>query len=460
MSVRAIVLAAGQGTRMKSDLPKVVHEAAGRPLVNWVVDAARGARPHEIVVVVGHRADLVREVLPDDVATAVQEEQRGTGHAVMQALEALGDVSGDTILVLPGDSPLFRPESLAALVDTHHTSGNDATLLTAVVDEPFGYGRVLREGEQVVGIVEENDASDEQRAITEIAVSTYVFSGDALARGLAAIGNDNAQGEYYLTDVIGVLAADGGVGAVAAADPADVQGVNSHDQLASAAAELRSRINLHWMREGVWIQDPARTYIDAGVTLEPGARLLAGVHLEGATSVAAGAEIGPDTFVRDSTVGAGAHVWYAVVRGAEIGEGATVGPYASLREGTVMGPESKVGTFSETKKTTLGRKAKVPHLSYMGDATVGDEANIGAGTITCNYDGIHKHRTVIGDRAFIGSDTMLVAPVEIGDDAYTGAGSVISRDVAPGALAVERSAQKEIPDYARRRARVREAEDS
>ncbi|HSG79741.1 MAG TPA: NTP transferase domain-containing protein [Acidimicrobiia bacterium] len=433
MSVRAIVLAAGQGTRMKSDLPKVVHEAAGRPLVNWVVDAARGARPHEIVVVVGHRADLVREVLPDDVATAVQEEQRGTGHAVMQALEALGDVSGDTILVLPGDSPLFRPESLAALVDTHHTSGNDATLLTAVVDEPFGYGRVLREGEQVVGIVEENDASDEQRAITEIAVSTYVFSGDALARGLAAIGNDNAQGEYYLTDVIGVLAADGGVGAVAAADPADVQGVNSHDQLASAAAELRSRINLHWMREGVWIQDPARTYIDAGVTLEPGARLLAGVHLEGATSVAAG---------------------------AEIGEGATVGPYASLREGTVMGPESKVGTFSETKKTTLGRKAKVPHLSYMGDATVGDEANIGAGTITCNYDGIHKHRTVIGDRAFIGSDTMLVAPVEIGDDAYTGAGSVISRDVAPGALAVERSAQKEIPDYARRRARVREAEDS
>jgi bifunctional UDP-N-acetylglucosamine pyrophosphorylase/glucosamine-1-phosphate N-acetyltransferase len=402
----------------------------------------------------------VRAVLPDGVSSALQEEQLGTGHAVMKALETIGDVTGDIVLVLPGDSPLFRPESLAALIEAHRASGDDATLLTAIVDDPFGYGRVLRDGDRVVGIVEEKDATAEQRSITEIAVSTYVFSGEALTRGLAAIDADNAQGEYYLTDVIAVLAAGGSVGAVAAADPVDVQGVNSHDQLAAASAELRRRINAHWMREGVWMQDPDRTYIDAGVTLEAGVRLLADVHLTGTTSVAAGAEIGPNTFVQDSTVGPGARIWYAVVRGAEVGEGANVGPYASLREGTVMGPESKIGTFSETKKTTLGRKAKVPHLSYMGDATIGAEANIGAGTITCNYDGFDKHETVIGAGAFIGSDTMLVAPVEIGDGAYTGAGSVISRDVPPGALGVERSAQKEIPDYARRRARSREAEDS
>ncbi|MDX1690302.1 MAG: bifunctional UDP-N-acetylglucosamine diphosphorylase/glucosamine-1-phosphate N-acetyltransferase GlmU [Acidimicrobiia bacterium] len=460
MSVRAIVLAAGQGTRMKSERPKVVHEAAGRPLVGWVLDAALGFEPDEVVVVVGHGADEVEAVLPDGVRTAVQAEQLGTGHAVMAALGEMGDVSADTVVVLPGDSPLLRSDTLAALVAAHRDGGHEATLLTAVLDDPFGYGRVIRDGERVVGIVEERDADESQRAIQEVGVSTYVFSGDALVRGLRGIDRSNAQGEYYLTDVIGVLASSGRVGAMAVGDPVDTSGVNSHDQLAEASAELRRRINHRWMLAGVWMQDPATTYIDAGVELEAGVRLYAGVHLEGTTTVGAGAEIGPDTFVRDSEVRADARIWYSVVRGAVVGEGATVGPYASLRAGTFMGPESKVGTFAETKQTTLGRKAKVPHLSYMGDATVGDEANIGAGTITCNYDGVHKHRTVIGDRAFIGSDTMLVAPVEIGDEAYTGAGSVITRDVPPGSLAVERSAQKEIKGYARRRARVREAEDS
>ena len=460
MSVRAIVLAAGQGTRMKSDLPKVVHEAAGRPLVNWAIDAAAGAAPDEVVVVVGHGADLVRAVLPDGVRTAVQSQQLGTGHAVMAALDEMGDVAGDTILVMPGDSPLFRPQSIRSLVEAHFASGADATLLTAVVDDPFGYGRVVRDGERVVRIVEEKDADDSERAIDEVAVSTYVFRGEALVRGLEAVEPSNVQGEYYLTDVIGVLSASGTVAAMAAAAPADVQGVNSHDQLASASAELRRRINRRWMADGVWMQDPDTTYIDAGVTLAAGARLYAGVHLEGSTTIESGATIGPDTFVVDSIVRSGARVWYSVVRGAEVGVDASVGPYASLREGTVMGPDSKVGTFAETKKATLGRGAKVPHLSYMGDATIGEKANIGAGTITCNYDGIHKHQTIIGARAFIGSDTMLVAPVEIGDDAYTGAGSVISRNVPPGSLAVERSAQKEIKGYAQRRAGVREAEGS
>jgi bifunctional UDP-N-acetylglucosamine pyrophosphorylase/glucosamine-1-phosphate N-acetyltransferase len=457
MSVRAIVLAAGRGTRMKSPLPKVAHEAAGRPLVAWVLDAVAGLEPAETVVVVGYGADRVREVLPQGVVAAEQREQLGTGHAVMEALEQMGPVSGDTVVVVPGDSPLFRAETLAALLDGHR--GADATLLTARVPDPSGYGRVLRDGDRVVGIVEDGDADPQQREIDEIAVSTYAFDGDALVGALRRIGRDNRQGEYYLTDVIGILAAEGTVHAVAAAEPEEVLGVNSHDQLAEAAAVLRRRINLGWMQAGVWMQDPERTYIDAGVRLAPGARILADTHLLGDTSVEEAAEVGPGVYAADTRIGAGARLWYSVSRGADIGPGAQVGPYASLREGTVLLEGSKAGTFVETKNTTVGKGSKVPHLSYMGDATIGEDTNIGAGTITCNYDGRDKHPTVIGDRVFIGSDTMLVAPVSIGDEAVTGAGSTITKDVEPGALAVERSTQKQVPGYAARRARRRRHED-
>jgi bifunctional UDP-N-acetylglucosamine pyrophosphorylase/glucosamine-1-phosphate N-acetyltransferase len=457
MSVRAIVLAAGRGTRMKSPLPKVVHEAAGRPLVAWVLDAVAGLEPAETVVVVGHGADLVRRVLPPGVTVAEQREQLGTGHAVMAALEQMGPVSGDSLVVVPGDSPLFRAATLAALVEAHR--GADAALLTARTTDPSGYGRVLRDGDRVVGIVEEKDASPQQREIDEIAVSTYAFEGGALTEALGRIGRDNHQGEYYLTDVIGILAAEGTVRAVAAADAEEVLGVNSHDQLAAAAGVLRRRINLGWMQAGVWMQDPARTYVDATVRLAPGARILADTHLLGSTTVETGAEVGPGVYAVDTRVGAGARLWYSVSRGADVGPGAQVGPYASLREGTVLREGSKAGTFVETKKTTVGRGSKIPHLSYMGDATIGEGTNIGAGTITCNYDGHHKHPTVIGDRVFVGSDTMLVAPVSIGDDAVTGAGSTITRDVEPGALAVERSTQKQVPGYAARRARRSRHED-
>jgi bifunctional UDP-N-acetylglucosamine pyrophosphorylase/glucosamine-1-phosphate N-acetyltransferase len=457
MSVRAIVLAAGRGTRMKSPLPKVVHEAAGRPLVAWVLDAVAGLEPAETVVVVGYEADRVREVLPPGVSTADQREQLGTGHAVMAALEQMGPVSGDTVVVVPGDSPLFRAATLAALLEGHR--GADATLLTARVADPAGYGRVLRDGDRVVGIVEEGDAGPQQRAIDEIAVSTYAFDGDALTEALGRIGRDNHQGEYYLTDAIGILAAEGTVRAVAAADAGEVLGVNSHDQLAAAAAVLRRRINAGWMEAGVWMQDPERTYVDAGVRLAPGARILADTHLLGSTSVEEGAEVGPGVYAADTRIGAGARVWYSVARGADVGPGAQVGPYASLRQGTVLLEGSKAGTFVETKKTTVGKRSKVPHLSYVGDATIGEDTNIGAGTITCNYDGHDKHPTVIGDRVFIGSDTMLVAPVSIGDDAVTGAGSTITKDVEPGALAVERSTQKQLPGYAAKRARRTRHED-
>ncbi len=458
MSLRAIVLAAGQGTRMQSDIPKVLHEVAGRPLVTWAVDVVSAMNPDEIVVVVGHGAEAVRQALPEEVTIVTQPEQLGTGHAVMVALEAMGDVSGDSVLVVPGDSPLLLPGSLSALLD-EHGEGVSATLLTAVVPDPTGYGRVIRYGDRVVGIVEEKDADEEQRRITEVAVSTYVFDGGALAEALREIESDNKQNEYYLTDVIGALAAPGTVRAVAAAGPSEVLGVNSHDQLAAAAAQMRRRINGRWMQAGVWMQDPERTYIDAGVTLEAGVQIYADTQISGDTTVAAGARLGPHAFVVDSSIGTDARVWYAVLRGAEVGEGAQVGPFASLRPGTVMAAGSKVGTFVETKEARIGPRSKVPHLSYMGDVTIGEDTNVGAGSITCNYDGLEKHDTLIGDRVFLGSDTMLVAPVEIGDDAYTGAGSTITKDVTPGSLAVERSQQKEMRGYAAKQKKRKPRED-
>jgi bifunctional UDP-N-acetylglucosamine pyrophosphorylase/glucosamine-1-phosphate N-acetyltransferase len=451
MSLRAIVLAAGRGTRMKSDLPKVLRDIAGRPLISWVLDAVAGIEPDETVVVVGHGAAQVQEALPEGVRAVVQEPQLGTGHAVMAALSAMGDVAGDTVLVVPGDTPLLRSESLQALIDA--LPGASAVLLTTRMPDPAGYGRVLREGNRLVGIVEERDAGPEQRHITEVAVSTYAFEGGALAAALAGLGRGNDQGEYYLTDAVAVLAASGAVRGVPVADSAEVQGVNSNGQLAAVAAEVRRRLNAAWMAAGVWMLDPDRVYLDAAVSLEAGARLYPEVHLEGRTSVAAGAVVGPQVFAADSTVGPRARVWYSVLRGAEVGEGAQVGPFASLRPGTRLEAGAKVGTFVETKATVVGKGSKVPHLSYMGDAIIGEDTNVGAGTITCNYDGREKQRTVIGDRVFIGSDTMLVAPVVIGDDATTGAGSVISRDVAPGALAVERSPQREVPGYAAKKAR-------
>jgi len=454
MSVRAVVMAAGKGKRMNSDLPKVLFEVAGRPLVSWVLDAVRGAGVDDITVVVGHGAEAVAAVLPAGVHTALQREQLGTGHAVVTALESMGDVSGDTVLVVPGDTPLFHPSSLRSLLAAHGSA--DATLLTADMPDPAGYGRVIRDGDRVAAIVEYRDASEEQLRVSEVAISTYAFSGPALVEALADIGNDNTQREYYLTDAIALIANQGVVTAVRGADPDEVQGVNSLAQLAAVNAAMRERILLEWMGQGVWVQDPLRTYVDASVTLSPGSRLYADVHLEGETSVAAGAVVGPGVFAVDSTIGPDARVWYSVLRSAEVGERAEVGPYASLRPGTVMEAGSKIGTFVETKATTVGKGSKVPHLSYVGDTVIGEQSNVGAGSITCNYDGYQKHPTVIGDRVRIGSDTMLVAPVEIGDDGWTGAGSVISKDVPPGSLGVERSTQREVPGYAARRARQAE----
>ncbi len=447
---------------MMSDLPKVAHLAVGRPLVGWVLEAVEPLDLASKVVVVGHGAEQVAPLLPPDVITAVQADQLGTGHAARVGMEALtGLADDDVVMILYGDVPLLTPELLADLADL--PPGVTAKMVTADIDDPSGYGRVVRDVEgRVLGIVEEAELTEEQRAVKEINAGIYSVRSDALLEGLAGIDSDNTQGEYYLTDVIGILVSKGDRLEAVKASPQEVMGINSQDQLARARIELQQRTNRRLMESGVWMQDPERIYIDDTVVVEPGARIYPGVHLEGNTTVAAGAQVGPDVFAIDTSIGPGARVWYSVIRSSTVGEGCEVGPYASLRPGTVMEKGSKIGTFVETKNTTLREGAKAPHQAYLGDATVGPGANIGAGTVTCNYDGYEKHKTEIGAGAFIGSDTMLVAPLRIGERAVTGAGSVITRDVPDGSLAIERSEQREIPGYAQdreaRRAAI-EAED-
>ena len=426
----------------------------GRPLLTWVLQSLASISPVRTVVVVGHGAEAVQELIPEGVESAVQREQLGTGHATAVGLEALGGLADDDLVVVVyGDMPLMTPRLFSDLV----SASPDGPVLTTVdTPRPTGYGRIIRDADGlVVDVVEEKDCTEEQRAITEINVGLYAVGAGALAGAVRSLSAANAQGEYYLTDIVSMLAAAGSAWRVVPASIEEVAGVNSQDQLAEAGAALRRQINAGLMESGVWMQDPDRTYIDADVVVEPGARIYPGVHLEGSTVIGADAVVGPDVLAIDSEIGAGSVVIYSVLRGAIVGSDCHVGPFASLRKGTVLGDGSKAGTFVETKNTTLGAGAKAPHLSYLGDATIGDRTNIGAGTITCNYDGFEKHPTVIGEDAFIGSDTMLVAPLRIGDRALTGAGSVISRDVADDALAVERTEQKEIPGYAQRRAERR-----
>jgi bifunctional UDP-N-acetylglucosamine pyrophosphorylase/glucosamine-1-phosphate N-acetyltransferase len=449
MAVKAVVLAAGAGTRMKSTKPKVMHDLAGLPLLQWVLEAIAPMDLDEVVVVVGHGAEEVEKILPEGVVARLQDRQWGTGHALRAGLTGM-EMGGHVILVLPGDMPLLTGSTVSELLLAHQASAAAATVLTAQI-ENSDFGRILRnEAGDLVRIVEVRDADPVQAAVQEVNGGVYVFDGNLLPGALDNLTTDNSQGEYYLTDVIGILAGAGHTVATVATSPVELTGVNSHQQLAVAAQVVRRRINDRWMSEGVWMQDPERAYIGARVQLSSGVRVYSDVHLEGTTEVGEDSVLGPDVYALDTRIGVGSRVWYSVLRGASVGDGAEVGPYASLRPGSVLEARSKLGTFVETKNTRLGEGAKVPHLAYMGDADIGARANVGAGSITCNYDGVSKYPTKIGAGAFIGSDTMLVAPVTIGDDAFTGAGSVITRDVSPGALAVERSEQKEIRGYAAR----------
>ncbi len=451
-----IVLAAGEGTRMRSATPKVLHRLAGRTLVGHAVRTARALQPDRLLVVVGHGRDAVAAHLAEIEPTAqpvVQEEQRGTGHAVRTALAALPDPAGP-VLVITADTPLLTAETLARLVDTHVQGGHAATVLSAVVPDPTGYGRIIRTagGDAVTGIVEHRDADQAQRGIAEINSGVFVFDGKLLGAALQGLTADNAAGEEYLTDVIGILHADGHpLGAVVAPDHREVLGVNDRVQLAEAGRIYHDRVLTAWMRAGVTCVDPATTWIDADVRLERDVVLHPGTRLHGGTSVGEGAEIGPDCTLTDTAVGAGARVRNAVCDSAEIGEQATVGPYAYLRPGAVLGRRAKVGTYVEVKGSRLGEGTKVPHLTYVGDATIGDHTNIGAATVFVNYDGVNKHHTVIGSHARTGADNMFVAPVTVGDGAYTAAGSVITDDVPPGAMAVARARQRNIEGWVQRR---------
>jgi bifunctional UDP-N-acetylglucosamine pyrophosphorylase / glucosamine-1-phosphate N-acetyltransferase len=444
--VSAVVLAAGEGTRMRSSTPKVLHPLCGRPMLLHVLDALEALPLSRIVVVVGHAAEDVTKTLQEQVTGDVpvefveQHKQRGTGDAVSVALSANAndlDLEDEDLIIVMGDAPLLRAETLAMLATEHRHADAAASLLTARVADPTGYGRIVRDEQgRVVRIVEQADADPDELEIDEINPSIYCFRRGFLAPALRRLSPENAQGEYYLTDVVEVLRQAGHVVlGVEAPDPTEAVGVNDRAQLAEAEAVLRSRINLGWMRAGVGMTDPSRTYLDTTVVLAPDVQLLPGTILEGRTTVGRGSVLGPDTHLVDTVVGEDAVVRQAVAREAEIGDGATVGPYASLRPGTRLAAGAHVGTFVEIKNSEIGEDAKVPHLAYVGDAEIGPRANIGAGTITANYDGRRKHRTKVGADARTGSNTVLVAPVEVGDGAYTGAGSVVTRDVPPGALA-------------------------
>lgn len=456
----AIVLAAGEGTRMHSAVPKVLHPVAGRPLVEHAVRAAAGLDPRQLVVVVGHgreavadRLGAVAAALGREVHTAVQAEQHGTGHAAGCGLDALPAGLTGTVLVTYGDVPLLDTATLHALVSEHQRTGQAVTVLSATVDDPSGYGRMLRDSSgAVLGIVEHRDASAAERAITEINSGIYAFDAEVLRSALRRLGSSNSKGERYLTDVVGLARADGlAVGALPCTDPWLVAGVNDRVQLAELGAELNRRLLRQWMRAGVTVVDPTSVWLDADVRLAPDVVLYPGVQLHAGTVVAAGTAIGPDCTLSGCRVGAGATVVRTHAVDAVLADGAQVGPFAYLRPGSRIGERAKVGTFVETKNAELGAGAKVPHLSYVGDATIGASTNIGAATVFVNYDGMAKHRTTVGSHARTGADNMFVAPVTIGDGAYTAAGSVITEDVPPGALAVARSRQHNVADWVSRR---------
>ncbi|MDQ3610794.1 MAG: bifunctional UDP-N-acetylglucosamine diphosphorylase/glucosamine-1-phosphate N-acetyltransferase GlmU [Actinomycetota bacterium] len=450
-----VVLAAGEGTRMRSaTTPKVLHEIGGRSMLGHVVRAARGLDPEHLLVVVGHAREQVTAHLAelDPAAQAVvQEQQHGTGHAVRVALDTLPALTG-TVVVVPGDAPLLTAQTLSELLATHHVARAATTLLTAELPDPTGYGRVVREGGSVAAVVEHKDADAAIRAIREVATSVYAFAAEQLRTALQQLTTDNAQGEQYLTDVVALHRRAGRTVAAHIAESAgETMGVNDRVQLAEAGRLLRDRVVAQHQRAGVTVVDPATTWMDVDVQVEQDVTIHPGSQLHGTTAVRAGAVIGPDTTLTDTEVGEQASVVKSHCVGAVIGTGAAVGPYTYLRPGTRLGERSKAGAFVEIKASQVGARSKVPHLSYVGDAVIGERSNIGAATVVVNYDGRDKHRTTVGDDVRVGSDTMLVAPVSIGDGAYTAAGSVITDDVPPGALGVGRARQRNIEGWVARK---------
>jgi bifunctional UDP-N-acetylglucosamine pyrophosphorylase/glucosamine-1-phosphate N-acetyltransferase len=481
-----IVLAAGAGTRMKSKTPKILHHIGGRSMIGHALAAAAGLGPQQLVAVVRHQRDLVAghitalaDELPGlDAATltiADQDEVPGTGRAVqcgLESLQAAGHPVQGTVVVTYGDVPLLTTALLDELVTTHQAEGNAVTVLTALLADPTGYGRILREADgSVAGIVEHKDATDAQRQVNEVNSGIYAFDGALLVDALSRVTTDNAQGEMYLTDVLSLAREAGGrVAAVTTEDQWQVEGANDRVQLSALGAEMNRRTVQAHMRAGTSVQDPETTWIDSTVTLEPDTTVLPNTHLQGTTHIAEDAVVGPDTTLVDTAVGAGATVTRTQATGAVIGAGAAVGPFTYIRPGTVLGEQGKIGAFYETKNAVIGRGSKLSHLGYAGDAEIGEYTNIGCGNITANYDGVNKHRTVIGDHVRTSSNTVFIAPVTVGDGAYTGAGAVVRKDVPAGALALTVAPQRNAEGWTEERrpgspaaeaaARARSAQDA
>jgi bifunctional UDP-N-acetylglucosamine pyrophosphorylase/glucosamine-1-phosphate N-acetyltransferase len=449
-----VVLAAGQGTRMKSDLPKVLHPIAGRPMIERVLDTAEAVSPDTITLIVGHRAEAVRTKLGinQKLAFAVQEPQLGTAHALQQAEPHLTGRSGSLVL-LSGDVPMLSPNTLTRLLETHRGSGAAATVVTATVERPYGYGRIVRSRGRISRIVEERDASPTQRQIKEINSGIYAFDLEPLFDALRGIASQNAQGEFYLTDLIAIYRRRKlPVETLLVENAQEIRGINSRSELAEVSRLVRQKKNEELMAAGVTFIDPATTYIDPEAEIAADTVLHPGVIIEGRTRIGAACEIQAYVRISDSEIGERVTInSFCVLSGAQVATGATLGPFAHLRPGTTVGEGAKIGNFVELKNTTLGAKSKANHLSYLGDATIGADVNVGAGTITCNFDGVHKHRTVIEDGAFIGSDSQLVAPVTVGKGAYVGAGSSIVADVPAGALGIARGRQNNVEGWAERK---------
>ncbi|MFC4303351.1 bifunctional UDP-N-acetylglucosamine diphosphorylase/glucosamine-1-phosphate N-acetyltransferase GlmU [Cohnella boryungensis] len=451
MKKMAIVLAAGQGKRMKSKLYKVLHAVCGKPMVEHVLDAVKGASCERSVVIVGHGAEAVQEKLGEQVEYARQEEQLGTGHAVLQAAPLLKDEEGVTIVIC-GDTPLVRSETLQAMIGLHTSQGAAATILTAELAEPSGYGRIVRGADGgAERIVEHKDCSAEEAAIKEINTGTYCFDNRKLFQALEHVTNNNAQGEYYLTDVIAILRKEGHtVAAYLAPDSSEAIGVNDRIALGEAEKFMRTRIMTRHQINGVTLIDPANTYIESDVTIGADTIVYPGTYLRGRTAIGSDCVIGPASDLTDTVVGDGSALRQTVAEGAMLGEACNVGPFAYLRPGTKLGSRVKVGDFVEIKNATIGEDSKVPHLSYIGDAVIGSGVNFGCGAITANYDGYNKSITEIGDNAFIGSNANLIAPIKIGTGAYVVAGSTVTHDVAENDLAIARERQVNKPGYAER----------
>lgn len=440
MKLKTLILAAGKGTRMKSDLPKVIHKVNGIPMVKKILNELEKLGTEENILILGHKKEEILKEL-GEIKYAVQEEQLGTGHAIMQAENLLKDYEGD-VMILCGDTPLLRHETLKAMYEAHKKSGVATTILTSVYENPFGYGRIVKNGEKVTAIVEEKEADEETKKIKEVNAGVYCCNAKELFAALKKVTNNNEKGEYYLTDIVGIQVGEGKtVASFVLEDNREILGVNSKVELAEASKILRERKNTSLMEEGVILIDPTSTYIEETVKIGKDTVIYPTVMLQGNTVIGENCEIIGCTRIIDSTLGNDIRIESSVIEESIVDDKVTMGPFAHLRPKSHLKEKVHIGNFVEVKKSTLEYGVKAGHLTYLGNATVGKDTNIGAGTITCNYDGVNKFDTVIGENVFIGSDTMLVAPVNIGDKAITGAGSVITKDVAPRALAVERNKQ-------------------